>query len=73
MNHSTEQRGGPSADDQRALLDFVVGHSGLADRLMSDHTDNGDGWCAACAEAFGYRAWPCAVYSFARSARAAAR
>jgi hypothetical protein len=69
----TGQRGAPIANSHRTLLEFIVRHNGLADRLMADHTDNGDGWCAACAERLGYRAWPCPVYRFAQRATEAAR
>jgi hypothetical protein len=69
----TRHRGAPIANNQRALLEFIAGHNGLADRLMADHTDNGDGWCAACAERLGHRRWPCPVYNFAQHATETAR
>jgi hypothetical protein len=46
-----------------ALATFIAANPGLAETLLADHVDDGNGHCRACAVGAqrGYHRWPCTI------------
>ncbi len=53
------------------LVEFMVRNAGLAEALIGEHTDDGRGYCRACALGAqrGYRRFPCDIRRTAEQAR----
>ncbi len=52
------------------LVEFIVRNPGLAETLIGEHVDDGQGYCRACAldAQRGYHSYPCSVRRMAELA-----
>jgi hypothetical protein len=57
------------------LVDFLIANPAAAQRLLSEHTDNGHGRCRTCTTGGqrGFLTWPCTLHTAAQRAHAIAR
>ena len=54
-------RGGVGADP---LVEFILGHAGMAEVLLDQHRDDGTGHCRVCTTGgqAGRPVWPCTTF-----------
>ncbi|MHA6626868.1 hypothetical protein ACU61A_15645 [Pseudonocardia sichuanensis] len=45
------------------IVEFIVGQSGMAERLLAQHVDDGTGHCRVCSAGpqAGRKVWPCPI------------
>lgn len=61
--------------DHDPIVVFIAGEAGSAERLITEHADDGSGRCKVCTGGpqAGRVRWPCRLYDYAIRARAVRR
>ena len=62
---------GALADHVSPLVVLIRSQPGMAERLLSEHVDDGSGRCRVCSTGgqTGRYRWPCALHRYAEQAR----